>query len=111
MTHKLHYAKVDLQGDIPCHFLKGIQEVRDFVSEILDKSQEAKQDVVYLVSVQDDIFVTENEALVLELFDGNLNAAYPFFEGEDIFIQEYTSFEEAYQVALSMKETSKLCYS
>lgn len=33
------------------------------------------------------------------------------WKGYDIFLQEYESFEEAYKVALSMREPSELCYS
>ena len=109
---KLHYAKLDLQGDISCYELNGIEEVRNFVSGIVGQHPTGKADnMVYLIAIQDNVFVTENCQLVQELFDGNLNSAYPFFEGEDIFIQEYPSYEEAYKVALDMKEVSPLCYS
>jgi hypothetical protein len=103
---KLHYASLDLQGDIPCYKFKGIEELRNFVTGIISKS-----DIVYLLVIQDDVFVTENTILISELFDGNLNSVYPFFEGEPIFLQEYASYEEAYKVALDIKEESPLCYS
>jgi hypothetical protein len=109
---KLHYAKLDLQGDIPCYELNGIEEVRNFVSGIVGQHPTGKAEkMVYLIAIQDDVFVTQNCQLVQELFDGNLNSVYPFFEGEDIFIQEYSSYEEAYKIALNIKEVSPLCYS
>ncbi len=111
-TKKVHYAKLNLQGDIPCYEFQGIEDLRTFVNGIIDQHSGFKaENMVYLIAIQDDVFVTENLQLVQELFDGNLNSAYPFYEGEDIFIQEYQSYQEAYKVALDMKEDSPLCYS
>ena len=105
---KLHYSKLYLQGrDIPCYELNGIEEVRNFVSGIVGQNQNA-ENMVYLIAIQDDVFVTKNCQLVEELFDGNLNSVYPFFEGEDIFIQECTSYEDAYKDALSWHFTQKI---
>ena len=108
-TIKVYYAKLNLKEDIKCFEFKSIESIRNFISDIVYGDKEDK--VVYLLVIQDDVFVTENKQLVCELFDGNLNSAYPFYEGDNIFIQEYESFEEAYEVALTIKETSKLCYS
>lgn len=111
-TKKVHYAKLNLQGDIPCYEFQGIEDLRTFVNGIIDQHSGFKaENMVYLIAIQDDVFVTENLQLVQELFDGNLNSAYPFYEGEDVFIHEYQSYEEAYKVALDMKEDSPLCYS
>lgn len=108
MSYKLHYAKLDLQGDIPCLEFPSIEEVRSFITSIVYPLKMVNKKV-YVVAIQDEVIVTENGLLVEELFDGNLNSAYPFYEGEDIFIQEYSSYEEAYKVALDMKEVSPLC--
>ena len=110
MSYKLHYAKLDLQGDIPCLEFPSIEEVRSFITSIVYPLKMVNKKV-YVVAIQDEVIVTENGLLVEELFDGNLNSAYPFYEGEDIFIQEYSSYEEAYKVALDMKEVSPLCLS
>ena len=109
MSYKLHYAKLDLQGDIPCLEFPSIEEVRSFITSIVYPLKMVNKKV-YVVAIQDEVIVTENGLLVEELFDGNLNSAYPFYEVEDIFIQEYSSYEEAYKVALDMKEVSPLCY-
>ena len=112
MRYKLHYAKLDLQGDIPCYELSGIEEVKNFVSGIVGQHPTGNaENMVYLIAIQDEVFVTENCQLVQELFDGNMNSAYPFYENEPIFIQEYPSYEDAYKVALDMKEENSLCYS
>jgi len=110
MVYKIHYAKLDLQGDIPCLEFTSIEEVRSFITSIVYPLKMVNEKV-YVIAIQDEVIVTENGLLVEELFDGNLNSAYPFYEGEDIFIQEYPSYEEAYKVALDMKEVSPLCYT
>lgn len=108
---KIHYAKLNSDGDIPCFEFNRIEEIRNFVAAILAQNPTDKAEkLVYLIAIQDEIFVSQNCELIQELFDGNLNVAYPFFENEDIFIQEYPSYEDAYMVALYMRETNPLCY-
>jgi hypothetical protein len=112
MKIKLHYAKLDLQGDIPCYEFKGIAEIRNFISEIVGQHPTGKaENMVYLITIQDDVFVTQNCQLIEELFVGNLNSVYPFYEDEDISIHEYASYEEAYKVALNIQEVTGLAYS
>ena len=72
-------------------------------------------EVVYLLSVGDDVFISEDDEIIksiLKMFY-NEQSFVDHYEREiqDIFIQEYSSYEEAYKVALSIKETSKLCYN
>lgn len=111
MKVNLHYAKLDLQDDdIPCYEFTSIEEVRSFITSIVYPLKMVNEKV-YVIAIQDEVIVTENGLLIEELFNGNLNSAYPFFENEDIFIQEYPSYEDAYKVALDMKETSSLCYN
>ena len=110
MACKIHYAKLNLQGDIPCLEFTSIEEVRSFIASIVYPVKMVNEKV-YVIAIQDEVIVTENGLLVEELFDGNLNSAYPFYEGEAIFIQEYPSYDEAYKVALDMKEVSPLCYT
>lgn len=105
MSYKIHYGRLPLMSEIECLEFKSISDVRIFVNNIATNIPK-----VYLIGIQDEVFVTENIALVIELFDGDFSSAYPFYEGEDIFIQEYESYEDAYAVALNMKETSPLCY-
>ena len=86
--YKLHYASLDLKGDIPCHEFELIDELRTFIGHIVYPLKMVN-DKIYLVAFQDEIIVTENGLLVEELFEFNLNSVYPFYEDEDIFIQEY----------------------
>ena len=110
MIYKIHYAKLDLQGDIPCLEFPSIEKVRSFITSIVYPLKMVNEKV-YVIAIQDEVIVTENGLFIEELFDGNLNSVYPYNEGEDIFIQEYPCYEEAYKVALYMKEVSPLCYS
>ena len=110
MIYKIHYAKIDLNDcDIHCLEFTSIEEVRSFITSIVYPLKMVNEKV-YVIAIQDEVIVTENGLLLEELFDGNLNSAYPFYEGEGIFIHEYPSYEEAYKVALDMKEESPLCY-
>jgi hypothetical protein len=113
MSYTLSYAPkgLDLENnDIPCHTFKEKQDVHQFV---LDKVMTSKP-IVYLVSFQEEVFVTENSAFVAELFrpkDG-LVSCYPYFEGDEVVIYEMESYEEAYKVAIDIKEAvSALTYA
>jgi hypothetical protein len=108
---KVHYAKIDLDGDIPCYEFGTIEQVRDFVQSILNKHPKKEAEFVYLLVIQDDVIVTENCQFIEEIFDGNLNSVYPFYEGDAVSIHEYSSYEEAYNIALTYKEAvSPICY-
>ena len=107
MKQKLHYAKLNLEEDISCLEFNNREELVGFLRKNI------KEGIVYLLAINDnisdDVFVTDNTSLVIELFNNHLNAAYPFHEkGTCLF--EFDSFEEAYEVALMIKEVSPLCY-
>lgn len=109
--YEIHHAKLELgNNDIPCIECKSIEDVRSYITSILYPLKTVA-DRVYLLAIQDEVIVTDNYAFVEELFDGNINSVYPFYENEKIFIQEYESYEEAYDAALMMREGSELCYS
>ena len=110
MTYRIHYAKLNLQGDIPCLEFNSIDDLRSFIDSIVYPLKLVNEKI-YLLAIDDEIIVTDNGLLVYEIFDGNINALDPFYEGVDIFIQEYSSYEEAYKVALDMREDHPLCYS
>jgi len=107
MEYKIYYAKLNLTSDIGFFLFQTKESVVEWVMDIALSDPNR----VFLVAIQEEVFITDNAALVVELFENTLNAAYPYFEGDEIFIQEYNSFEEAYKVALDMKETSPLCYA
>ena len=112
MKYKLNYAKLDLDGeDIPCYSFNEKQEVRNFVDGILGQHPSLfTENCVYLIGLDEQVVVTNNCALVSELFDAKLNSVYPYYEDDEMSIHEYDSYEEAYYVALRMMEDSPLCY-
>lgn len=65
--------------------------------------------VVWLVSFKDEVYVTDS-ILNLHVFTEMINAFDLDMEEVDVFIQEYSSFEAAYEVALMMQEIKPLCY-
>jgi hypothetical protein len=127
--YKLHLAEKELNGDIPCYEFKKFNTMLDFILEqCFDEESEPEDNVVYLlsyshtdnrgneVSIDDPIIVdrcigyiiSQLEMLKLchfELVDDKYNKYYNTY-----YLQKYGSYEEAYKVALSMKETSELCY-
>lgn len=83
------------------------------VTELIDYIKELKSfDFVWLVTDRktDEILITENIEQIIKciLFDfWDLS----FDKDSDFYIQEYQSYEDAYEVALYMKEENPKCYS
>ena len=107
--YKIYYAPVDLQGDIPCLEFSLIDEVRSFISSIVYPIRMVNEKI-YVVAIQDEIIVTENGLFIDDLFNKQFFSVYPFYECDEIHIQEYLSYEEAYKIALEMREPNRLCY-
>jgi len=103
---KLHYASLDLQGDIPCFEFKKHSQMVDFIDE---KCIGRNGQCVWLLAKnkETDIFISDSH-LSIQNF---LERLMTWQTMGDYFLQEYESFEEAYQVALDMVEESPLCYS
>lgn len=103
---KLHYASLDLQGDIPCFQFKNHLDMIDFIDE---KCINRNGKVVWLLAKKDstDVFISESHLSIQDYF----TRKYLWNVSDDYFLQEYKSFEDAYRVALSMSEISPLCYS
>lgn len=109
---ELHYAKLELEGDIPQYKCRTKAEVRRIAKELMNDRKDIfdetrklwfTQICVFLVSINDEVFVTERKSLVIDLIEMYIKKV--------IHIQEYESFEDAYDVALDMKEGStSLCY-
>jgi len=96
---KLHLAIYD--GDIPAIPFENKQDLIDYVFEL------QKFDCVWLFTTGCDngeIIVTENILFLIMVI--NIST----IQG-DIFIQEYPSYEDAYAVALDMKESNPKCYN
>ena len=108
---KLHYAKIDFEGDIPCYEFRKQKEADNFVDEITYPYREG---IVYLLAIGDDreVIVTSDRVLLWELFGKSKSKPSridPHLQ-ENCYIFEFGSFEEAYSLALDLKETSPLCY-
>lgn len=119
-----HYAKIDNIGDIPVEIYidddgySALHQIHGALVSIYRKYDEQGYgipiilDRVLLISFENEVFVTDNTESLLDfvanLDDGNF---WNNDETDSLFLQEYPSFEEAYAVALSMKEGNKLCYS
>jgi hypothetical protein len=123
--YELHYADISLglEADVLCYkydtFKELIGACRCRIKETLE--------IVYLLTYQIDfqdkinpcpkfpeteIFVSSSpSALNLHLDNIKKNLFYnKRIAINKIFLQEYNSYEDAYQVAIMMKETSPLCY-
>jgi hypothetical protein len=107
---KLHYAEgTDLKKPIELIFLKDTQELIKFMRSLSYKDD---GETVYLLtsdySEEDyhtkEIFI-ESEVLTLEFIINSLE-----YSECNIHLQEYGSFEDAYKVALDMREGDPLCY-
>jgi hypothetical protein len=76
-----------------------------------------KKDRVYLftydenieINSEPEILITDNPIFVNYFVDSD-NPTAKLEVREKIYLQEYPSFQAAYDVALSMRETSALCY-
>jgi len=101
---KLNYAELQLNGDIPYYNFETPSEMLGF---LLLKQDNGK--VVYLCSLTvsedtDDslIFVQHGMANIVEFLELYINE---FSVSEQVDVHEYASYEEAYKVALMMKES------
>ena len=107
----LSYFKANETKQLLSAFTGG-GELIDFLLEIKRKNTvfllgiEKKDDNKALV--MDEVFISESLSSIMYFIECNTKK----YENDevDIFLQEYLSYEEAYKVALSMKETSALCY-
>lgn len=58
-----------------------------------------------------EIIITENPYWIINYLK-EIKEEHPFGIGsDDIFLQEYKSYEDAYKVALFMREPNELCYN
>ena len=109
---QLHYAKVDLdasQQDIPKFEFKDEEKMIYYIGNyIYDEFNDPK--VVFLAAYKGEVFVTDSANSLVEFLLSFCDLAAMEEDEANIYLQEYYSFEAAYEVALMMKETSPLCY-
>ena len=103
---KLHYASLDLKGDIPCFEFKKHSDMIDFIDE---KCINRNGKAVWLLARQGltDVFVSGSHISIQDFLENK----YCWQTTGDYFLQEYSSFEDAYKVALDMAEIGPLCHS
>ena len=119
MTYELHYAGLN-ETEIEVFKLRDEIDLALVLGHCINTN-----DRVYLVSINDEVFVCDNirvavffinkfkSVMRVEFSDNeDMNNFDPNKElpAKKVFIQEYDSYEEAYKVALDMKEESPLCY-
>jgi len=101
--YKVYYGALGFQGDAPLYEFETKDEVREFVKNISVYNDDGKK--IYLVSMHDEVFVTKSTPLVDDLFNPHINELFPFYEGGDVIIHEYFSYEEAYKKALKIRQS------
>lgn len=120
MTYKVHYAPLELNGqDIKCFTFETLVETSAFILT----ETEIDTEVVFLICIDEILFVSEYISQIVKFTQDWVKELTPAVKKLDIweidelnnmeiniFLQEYSSYEEAYKVALDMKETSPLCY-
>ena len=115
-TIKFHYAQIDLKTDIPFfEFNEDDKSFNDFLLFLESNYFPAfgdSKNVVYLFSYVGEIFISDDIDNVFHFMESSY---YGISSDSDdywnMYLQEYPSYEEAYKVALDMKETNRLCYS
>lgn len=103
----LNYADMDLQGDIPCYRIEDLLHLNGFLI-----AESKTEDCVFLVTLCDEIYITDHILFVISFIE----MIYKRLELEkakdiNLFVQEYDSYEDAYNVALDLKENTPLRYS
>ena len=103
---KLFYAPKDLNGE-------NIKEIefnnrQEFESIFDSLIYPIKLNIVYLVAIGDEIYITDS---IFKLPSIVYWVIFNECDSDEVFLQEYASYEEAYKSALEMKEESPLCYS
>jgi hypothetical protein len=107
---KLHYAELELQDDIPCFEFDSKYKMLDYISNIYKNNHFTTLNKVCLVAIWDDLIVVDSVSRIIEFVNNGVDN-HLSLELQEVFLQEYDSYEEAYKVALNMKEDSPLCYS
>ena len=108
MKKKLYYAKLDLgEEDILKIEVNNLYYLQDKVDELCCGNSLGK---VYLFAAEDGsdfTFVTESHLVIQKLI-----LSRKILKSTNVFyLFEFSSYEEAYNIALAMQEPNELCYS
>lgn len=109
---KLHYGCLDQNIDVFTFELSSITELNDKIDELCC-GNDPVTNKVYLFAVDgfdghiEFVFVSESYLEIEEIILSHKRLK----NKKDFFFHEYESFEDAYSVALSLKEVNPLCYN
>lgn len=114
------HAPVDLDGDITPFVVSSIEVAQAYLLGICASHENDDDNTVVLMALEDLIFVqdttqdTINRCCYL-ILDDIESCIEMYVENDDldsidVHIQEFKSYEEAYKVALLMRENNPLCY-
>jgi hypothetical protein len=123
--YELHYADINLglEADVPCYKYETFNELIGACRCRIKQTLETVYLLTYEIDYQDkinpnpkfpetEVFVTSSPS-ALNLHLDNIKNKLWYHKNiaiNKIFLQEYESYEDAYQVAIMMKEISPLCY-
>lgn len=112
MDIELHYAKFDLD-DVYLYTTSSKKLLFDTVKDIITINSESKE-LVYIISFENSFNSIDNTKLPIIVEDYPMSVIDLFHSVifgrcvDRVFIQEYTCFEDAYEVALQMREPNIL---
>lgn len=111
--YELHHAELVLHGDIPCKKYRYKTALIADVQQILIRNTlSVRGKRVYLITIE----YHENEDSAIFIDDNNDNINSYLINNTmtptmcKVFLQEYESYQAAFEVALAMKEVNPLCY-
>lgn len=109
-------------NDVSIENVNEIEELLAMVFNITTCNTYKKADIVYLLDIEHDsgidikldcyeTFISANEDSIQQFATRYIPKEVNDFEKCIVSLHEFDSYEEAYKVALQMKESSMLCYS
>jgi len=101
----LNYIALNSDEDAALFPVKSAKHLID----VIDIMTYGTRDVVWVFAVGSEVIVTDKKLFLQAALLGMSKFLMPSIS-EDCFLQEYASFEDAYAVALSMREPNPLCY-
>ncbi len=108
----LHYAELKNRCDIPVIEFNSLDALKFWLLDVF--SENASKKKVYLFTrdcENEDIHISEYSNMPYNIIEYYQYRERLIIDNvENFFLQEYPSFEDAYRVAIDMKESNPLCY-
>jgi len=116
MKINLHYSKIDTTGDIPVIEFDEISDICDFIDDLEIENLSSGLPFegfkkVFLLTDGSEIFVTQEYYILIDLFRCKLFTLCEFDDINHFHLFECGSYEEAYDLALMIKENENLSES